>query len=423
MRSLVRLTLFGAVLLCADAGHAQVSVDYSGQLSGEFAALNIGPVSLPPWPITPFSFAAAPDAIGREFGQFNVAPTYKISGGGEFGLQVGVYSNENTAYDRIRGAVPFDRANLNLTRIKPPTALSFDELALFYSNSFGRVEIGFGPGVSARTAVVGPHDYGAGSYAGDYPYFLEKPQDVGFNTISAYGSDNTSPRILYMSPRVYGLQAGASYQPDTRGADFNFAYGQDLRGVLGRGPTATGTFEAVAAGFVNVVEVGLNYDDTFGGVRIQASVAGIRGDAAQSPTGAPFQGLSSYQAGLQFSYRDWSVGGEIVDAGTSGYTKVSGVVQRPEQYDYAGGVQYAPGPWTFGAGVLYSSDEGDPTFRSNRQMWVYSAGLRYKVTKDLDVGAEVDQVKTLSADFGDGTTNMAILQLRYAIAGSYPISH
>ena len=422
MRNVVRLPIFAAALLCAGAGRAQVSVDYSGHLSAELGAMNIGSVSLPPWPLAPYSFSAAPDVIGREFGQFDAAPTYKIDGGA-FGLQIGVYSNENTANTGSRGAVPFDTANLNLTRIKPATPLNFDELALFYGNSFGRLEIGFGPGVSERTAVAGPHDYGVGGYAGDFPYFLDKPQDVGFDTISAYGSANTSPRISYMSPRAYGLQVGATYQPDTRDTDFDFTYGQKSLGVLGRGPTLTGTYEAVTAGFVNVVEGGMNYDDTFGGVRIQASLAGIRGDAAPSPTGAPFHGLTSYQAGFQLSYRDWSIGGGTVNAGTSGYTKVPGITQRPEQYDYEGGVQYAPGRWTFGAGALYSSDEGDPTFRSNRQLWVYSAGLRYNVMKDFDVGLELDKVKTLSADFGDYASTMAIVQLRYAFSGAYPTSH
>jgi hypothetical protein len=405
-------------LLWAEAAHSQVSADYSGQLSAQLAALDIGPVTLPPWPLAPFSFPPSPNAIGREWGQAAAAPTYRI-GDSAFGLQLDVYSNENTAYAGRRGAVAFDEANLNLTRIKPATPLSFEELALFYAGSFGRLEIGYGPGVSERTAVTGPHDYGVGSFAGDFPYFLQNPQDVGFDTISAYGSANTSPRLLYMSPRVYGLQLGATYQPDTRDTGVDFTYGEKSLGIIGREPTATGTYEAVSAGFINVVEGGLNYDATFGGVRIQASLAGIRGDAAPSPTGAPFHGLTSYQTGFQLGYGDWSIGGGAVTAGTSGYTEAATVRQRQEQYDFEGGIQYAPGRWTFGAGALYSSDEGDPTFRSNRQLYFYSAGLRYQFTRDLDAGVELDKVKTESADFGDYTTYMAIIQLRYAFAGSY----
>ncbi len=310
MRSIVGLHSYVGVvaLLWAEAAYSQVSVDYSGQLSAQLAALDIGPVTLPPWPLAPFSFPPSPNAIGREWGQAAAAPTYRI-GDSAFGLQLDVYSNENTAYAGRRGAVAFDEANLNLTRIKPATPLSFEELALFYAGSFGRLEIGYGPGVSERTAVTGPHDYGVGSFAGDFPYFLQNPQDVGFDTISAYGSANTSPRLLYMSPRVYGLQLGATYQPDTRDTGADFTYGEKSLGIIGREPTATGTYEAVSAGFINVVEGGLNYDATFGGVRIQASLAGIRGDAAPSPTGAPFHGLTSYQAGFQLGYGDWSIGG------------------------------------------------------------------------------------------------------------------
>jgi hypothetical protein len=418
-----RSICFLAALLCAGAAHAQTSIDYSGQASAQLGALDIGSPTLPPWPLTPYSFSPAPDMIGRFWGQVDAAPTYRVDANSAFGLQLGLYSNENTASTGTRAAVPFDDTNLYLTRIKPATPLNFEELALFYDGTFGRLEIGFGPGVSERTAVVGPHDYGVGSFAGDYPYFLDKPQDVGFNTVSAYGSANTSPRLFYMSPRVYGLQAGVTYQPDTREAGFDFVYGQSSLGILGRGPTATGTYEGMSDGFLNVVEAGVNYDQTFGGVRVQASLAGIRGDPVPSPTGAQFYGLASYQAGLQLSYGDWSIGGGAVNAGTSGYTKAPMVKQRPEQYDYYGGVQYSPGKWTFGAGALYSSDEGDPTFRSNRQLYFYSVGARYKFNRDLDLGLELDKVETLSADFGDYRTYMAVLQLRYAIAGSYPLAH
>jgi hypothetical protein len=422
MLSIDRLGCCIVALCCAGAARAETSVEYSGQASAQLGALDIGSPSLPPWTLAPYSFAPAPNVIGRFWGEFDAAPTYRIDANSSFGLDIGVYSNENTASTGTRAAAPFDNTNLYLTRIKPATPLDFERLALFYDGAFGRLEVGFGPGVSERTAVVGPHDYGVGSYAGDFPYFLDKPQDVGFNTVSAYGSANTSPRVLYLSPRAYGLQAGVSYQPDTREAGFDFVYGQSSLGVLGRGPTATGTYEAVSDGFLNVVEAGVNYDQTFGGVRVQASLAGIRGDAVPSPTGAQFYGLSSYQAGLQLSYGDWSLGGGTVNAGTSGYTKAALGPRRPEQYDLYGGIQYSPGKWTFGAGALYSSDEGDPTFRSNRQLYVYSAGARYRFNKDLDLGLEVDKVESLSADWGDYRTYMAILQLRYAIAGSYPMS-
>ncbi len=415
-----RLLWFVVALFSASAARAGGSVDYYGDLSGQVGALDIGSPSLPPWPLASYSFTPTPDVIGRFWGDAGAAPTYRIDANTAFGLQTEVYSNENSASTGTRAAVPFDSANLYLTRIKPPTPLNFERLALFYDGSFGRLEAGFGPGVSERTAVVGPHDYGVGSYAGDYPYFFDKPQDVGFDTVTAYGSANTSPRVIYLSPRVYGLEGGVSYQPDTREADFNFPYGQKSLGILGRGPTSTGTYEAISDGFLNVVEAGIDYDQTFAGFRLQASLAGIRGDPVPSPTGAQFNGLASYQAGLQLSYGDWSAGGGLVNAGSSGYAKSPLVNQRAEQYDVYGGLQYAPGKWTFGAGALYSTDEGDPTFRSNRQLFVYSAGARYHFTRDVDVGFELDRVETLSADFGDYRSYLGIVQLRYLFAGSAP---
>lgn len=83
-------------------------------------------------------------------------------------------------------------------------------------------------------------------------------------------------------------------------------------------------------------------------------------------------------------------------SGAGGYTEAALGPRRPEPYVFYGEIQYSPGKWTFGAGA------------------------QCRLNKDL--GLEVDKVESLSADWGDYRADMAILQLRYAIAGPYPLS-
>ncbi len=408
---LVGLLLVAASMSASDVW-GETRLDYSGEFDPEFGFVKSNVAYLPPWPLAPWTFAPAPDTIGREWGHVELTPAY-YDGSASYGLSLGLYSNENTANVGRRGMAPIDSANLQLTRIKPQTPLDFDHLALFYDGAYGRAEAGWGAGVSERTWVGAPHDYGLGGVAGDYPYFLDKPEDVGFDTLSAYGSANTSPRLIYLSPRLSGFQVGVSYQPDTRDADFQFEYGGTQMGVLGREPTATGTYEAETAGFDNVVEAGANYDQRFGDFRLQGSAAGIHGDAIPSPTGAKFNDLNSYQAGVQVGWRGWSVGFGGVGAGVSGITETPGTPKRLTTFSLASGVQYETGPWVAGAGMLYSNDTGDPTFRSDRQMHVYSVGATYKISNSFDIGGEFDRVQTESAVYGDYANYLFLAKLRY----------
>ena len=259
-----------ATLAATTAANAQARFDYSGELDPAVGGVNSSRAFTPPWPLVPWTFSPAPDVVGRFWGHTELTPAY-YANGADIGLTLGLYSNENTANIGSRAVAPIDNYNFNLTRIKPQTPLDYDHLALFYAGSYGRFELGWGSGVSERTAVSGPHDYGLGGYAGDFPYYLDKPADVGFNTISAYGSANTSPRVFYLSPRFTGLQVGVSYQPDTRDTDFQFKYGGTEMGVLGRQPTPSGTYEAATVGFDNVFEAAANYDQNFGDFRLQAS--------------------------------------------------------------------------------------------------------------------------------------------------------
>ena len=422
---------------CAAPASAQMHLEYSGLLSPQLAGVH-SKFTLAPLSPIPFPDWDNPGFVGRSYGRVDVVPVYD-TGASRSGVHFGLYSNVNTAYFHRRGVVEFDRTNLNLTRIRPEAPLAFDRLHLFHEGGFGRLELGWAPGVSHRMAVTAPLNWGAGSVGGDYPYFMDKPLDVGFVSVSAYGSANTAPRLVYFSPKLHGFEFGASYQPDTRyhGGDFFFGRVGSF-GLLGRRSNAdadlwhsgvrtpfvnphgitNGSFEAHTAGFRHVFEAGLRSQHQWGAFRIATSVAGLVGQAVKSPTGTPFNDLRSVQAGVQVGWGGWTIGAGYVGAFDSGYGKWAHWRQRKNQWAVHGGIQYETGPWTFGIATLIGDDAGDPSERSDRQLHVYSAGLRYRISPEMDVGAEVNYIRPLSADYGDYNAIVGILQLRYRFGGS-----
>jgi hypothetical protein len=128
--------------------------------------------------------------------------------------------------------------------------------------------------------------------------------DTPLGTTNLRLNDNDSGKFTYITPRFAGFQAGVSYIPEFEaGGDNNSA----LRKV-GTGSTIGGT-AGRNQGQYNGVAGGLNFTDTFGPVGVQAS-GGIL--SAQAFSGGPNisdSELIAYNAGAQFSFAGFSVGG------------------------------------------------------------------------------------------------------------------
>jgi hypothetical protein len=426
-RALSRLCAAGAApwcLLGLDEARAELHFDWSLEAVGQGAYVD-SKFTLAPLSTVPAPAFDTPSAIGRFYGRADFAPYFQ-SGENRFGVQVGLYSNLNSAYDYDRGVVPFDRTNLELTRIKPEDGLDFDRLLIFYEGAPGRVELGWSEGPNARAKATAPLDWGLGSVGGDYPYFFDKPHDVGFVSLAALGSANTSPRIAYYSPAYLGVSLGLSYQPDTRNTGLDLQYGGMALGIGGRRvlaidapldaaldmPGPDSSFEGFAAGFRDVGEAGLYGEHEIGAFILRSSAGIVFGQAIKSPSGEPFNDLLSYQFGLLAEYENFSVGAGYSWVGDSGYAQRAHWRQRQNQYSFHMGAQYRCGDWTFGLAGLLGDDAGDPTERSDRQLHVYSIGARYAFDEHLDFGIELDRIQTLSADFGDFRHHAIFAQLR-----------
>lgn len=359
-----------------------------------------------------------PDLVGRYRADLEIRPTFNDSFG-DYGASIRIFSTLNTAYDHRRGVSEFDNYPFYYDRFRREEAIDFDRLYLFLGTDYGTIQAGWVNGISDQTAVTAPADWGTGGADGDFRYFVDLPVDVGFTALRAFTSANPSPRINYHSPRYAGLQVGFGFQPNTRNSGFEFDYRTKVRGIRGRRALSSGSFEGTTAGYRNVYEIGVNYETRFGPVDARMSGAYIGGSAIDSPSGQKFHNLSSAQVGVGFGYRGAEFGVGYVYASSSGYN--SGILpsqRTQEQWNFHSGFQYTWEAVTVGASILRSEDIGDPTVVSNRQLWVYSTGMTYRLAEDLSVAVEYNFLETLSADFPDYKVHQVLLQLQIGFRAS-----
>jgi outer membrane protein OmpU len=125
--------------------------------------------------------------------------------------------------------------------------------------------------------------------------------------------DNDSGKFTYITPRFAGFQAGVSYIPEFQnGGDNNSAIRR--AGIFDVNSTDSGQTRGIGNGWAG----GLNFTETLGGVGVQASggilwaETGLKAPTATATTADFFtsnKDLLAYNAGAQFSFAGFSVGG------------------------------------------------------------------------------------------------------------------
>lgn len=124
--------------------------------------------------------------------------------------------------------------------------------------------------------------------------------DTPLATTNLRNNDNDSGKFTYITPRYAGFQAGVSYIPtfEQAGGDNNSALTKVGTGDNGN---ASGQHDGVA--------VGVNYTNTFDGFGVQASGGWLRAESFSGGTNLNNSNLIAYNAGAQFSYAGFAVGG------------------------------------------------------------------------------------------------------------------
>lgn len=305
--------------------------------------------------------------------RINIIPSAKADNGLEYGARMRL------------------RANAGANNARNTDA---DRAYIFAQGSFGQVRLGVTNSFNDETYTTAPLDYlPLGIYDALPTWIGTTANGISSGAANTVTNGNTiitqslvaeanSTKIVYFSPRFAGLQVGASYTPrnDSSATDVNRV-------------KPVGTFAGTANGtYTDIVEVGANYNNTFGGVTLKASAGYNWGKSVDDVAGSNYKDLNAWQVGASVGYAGFSVGGGYIDYGKSGQNKRPGVFTENTR-NWVVGAQYTTGPIVVGANYKNGKDAGSLTTAGDRELQVYEIGVGYTVAPGLTVQAQYDYFK------------------------------
>ncbi len=247
-------------------------------------------------------------------------------------------------------------------------ARQIDEAFMFAFGDWGRVEFGSRDAATYRMIYGAPSALlGWGFIQHNFSWGASTPQAANkafFHTQDSAiaGQIQDANRVNYFTPRFMGFQVGVGYAPKI---NQSAGTGPGLAGGI------CGTTDAVNSNgcptndysWQDMVDFGANYLNKFGDVTVAlygaymtaAFVPGFQplATSASLITGANFGNWKQWNAGVQFGYAGFTVGGVIGydnnGLGANYYTQVD----NDTRY-YSVGAMYETGPWQLSAGWVGS---------------------------------------------------------------------
>jgi outer membrane protein OmpU len=228
------------------------------------------------------------------------------------------------------------------------TGIGTDEASVYLAGTWGRLELGDFDGAADTLAIYAPL-VGIEQVDGDaYDFLVNTPTTgtrAGFNlgglpngTIVKLPDSGDATKIMYITPRFAGFQAGASYA--TQGSS-------EAQDVVG--------FEN-AGGYKDFWEAGVNYTGEFAGFSIAAGATATGATGQDTPfAGRSLEDFWVWQAGGQLGYGGFKFGGGYYDGGD--VNKVSGAPNTSGDTS----AWHVGGSWTagpFAVGVTYAEAQG-----------------------------------------------------------------
>ncbi len=277
----------------------------------------------------------------------------------------------------------------------------------FVQTGFGRVEIGQQDGAAYTLGLVGPvtneyvtlenrnislfHDPATGDNFASF-----------FQSTTAVQATSNYAKINYVSPRLFGVQAGASFTP------------QMVRSPL----LFTGNPQGVANRQKNIFELAVNYTSYIGNLAVGLSAGYAHGAVTRKTPGG--EDLQDFALGTQFAYMisdmRLSVGGAyrmtnayLLDIGQAGRGRqtnalhLSGMAER--------------GPWLFGVEFSDADIEGPVDF--DVKGYQVSAGYRLNDNLQFTAGWQWYDYRRGAGIFHNGLAaidmNAGFLQFGYEL--------
>lgn len=233
---------------------------------------------------------------------------------------------------------------------------------------------------------------GTGGFAGNFTNVLNQTTGTIITTDLA-GAPKDATKVVYVTPRIGGVQGGLSFTPST-------AHEGDhkLETISTKG--------AKSAPFdKNQVGLGLNFKETFAnGIDVKLSATALLGKA-QAPVrftiGQPmrYKDTQAYALGAHLKYSDWEIGGEFIDNGKSRVANqdfapgpvATNITGRDAGKAYSVAVGYTYGKHKFTAGY-FGSTRKVLTGYKHAKTNIYSGVWDRKIAPGLGVYVEANYV-------------------------------
>lgn len=238
-----------------------------------------------------------------------------------------------------------------------------DRYSAYVEGAFGRLSVGAQYSPPFLMHVTAP--YFVDSHGVDCPNFQHVTTSAGIRTGTQLLLSENAAKVAYFTPRLFGLQLGASYAPDN---DFT----QGVKSTCGYDD------EPEDGELEDVYEIGANYVGIFADTEVAFSVAYATADPDRPLAGAA-------------DPEEWNIGGEI---GRNGFTAgaayyrgydISGFRLPHPGNDVEGvaaGLQYGAERWTIGAGVSVFDDDARGDLKT------YELGGQFTIARDVALSTD-----------------------------------
>lgn len=334
-----------ALLAAAPAAHAQFTTTFSGDLWVDYGYTSVSNNDAR----TALGLAAnAPiqQFNSQQRGRFNLISQAKADNGLTYGIRY-----------RIRLGATGD-------------TVDHDKSYIFAQGAFGRVEIGRDD--SATANVVAPASAWGLSGADGFAYDFAPGAEPAPATYASVISTRNMTRVNYYTPRFAGIQGTISYATNAGAND------------AGR----TLNFNQVASTYNDYFELGLNFDETFQGIRVRAAVS----YTGAENTVATNEDLEAWFAYARLDYAGAAVSAHYINNGQ--YNTVRGAPNRRDETGVVLMAQYTFGAFTVGAS--YAHWEANSTAvatAGSGETTHWAIGASYVVAPGLSLRPEISFIE------------------------------
>jgi outer membrane protein OmpU len=265
--------------------------------------------------------------------------------------------------------------------------VSTDEASVYLSGTWGRIELGDFDGAADTLAIYAPL-IGIEQLDGDAYDFLSATSGTGASAGTLFGArpffdlvkapdSSDATKVMYLTPRFAGIQAGISY------ATQNESNGQNVVALKADTPS-----------YKDFWEFGANYTGTFAGFSIAAGATAsmASGEDKQFPPfvdavdATQLEDFFAWQAGAQLGYAGFKFGGGYIDGDDFGAPRNTAAGDATAWHV---GASYTAGP--FAVGLTYADAEGAKsdgvTYASDYK--TYGGGVAYTLAPGFVVQGDL----------------------------------